>query len=422
VDLSDDELELSRISTEFADLLVDSLPGWLERVANQRMVAATGTEPAEADIRAVAERCGAIADSISPAVREVVTADVDSAVGNPLALLREAVAPLNELLLELKVPAPARDKMDSEMFPADTYGLGPASFADVDPALVDAGITWGAARAHVHLRRHASAPSSSSPPRSSQLGSDAVPDHSSFDQILSSVANVEGWMTDDQARLLHDRAGALVPAERIVEIGSFRGRSLIVMAKSAVAGVEIVAIDPHGGGDRGPQEIAPDQALGDDDHSVFNANLAAAGVADRVNHVRKMSDDALGDVPGSIDLLYIDGAHRFAPARADIVAWGNRVRPDGTMLIHDSFSSIGVTLALLSTTCFGGRWRFVGRAQSMAEFRRAELSGMARVGNAAKQIAQMPWFVRNVIIKLLITVKLAPLARLLGHHGTDWPY
>ena len=46
----------------------------------------------------------------------------------------------------------------------------------------------------------------------------------------------------------------------------------------------------------------------------------------------------LGYTP--IDVLYIDGAHRYGPARADIRDWGARVTDGGTMLIHDSFSSI----------------------------------------------------------------------------------
>ena len=40
----------------------------------------------------------------------------------------------------------------------------------------------------------------------------------------------------------------------IVEIGSFQGRSTIVLASAAPSGVEIIAIDPHAGNDRGPQE------------------------------------------------------------------------------------------------------------------------------------------------------------------------
>ncbi|MEQ8842968.1 MAG: class I SAM-dependent methyltransferase [Acidimicrobiales bacterium] len=243
-----------------------------------------------------------------------------------------------------------------------------------------------------------------------------------FVDVLRQVAGVEGWMTDDQARRLHDRARDLGAGTRIVEIGSFRGRSLIVLASAATEGVEIVSIDPHAGSDRGPQEIAADQARGDDDHSVYVRNLTEAGVRDRVTHVRKMSDDALADVDGEIDLLYIDGAHRFGPARADIVDWGDRVSGGGTMLIHDSFSSIGVTLALLSTTFWSGQWRYIGRSQSMAEFRRERLDARERVIDLARQSAQLPWFVRNVAIKMLLTAKLYPLTRILGHRSRDWPY
>lgn len=244
----------------------------------------------------------------------------------------------------------------------------------------------------------------------------------SFPDVLAQVAQVEGWMTDDQARRLHDRAVELGPGARIVEIGSFRGRSLIVLASAAAEGVEVVSIDPHAGSDRGPQEIEADQARGDDDHSVYNRNLAEAGVRDRVTHVRRMSDEAHDDVEGEIDLLYIDGAHRFSPARADIVDWGNRVSGGGTMLIHDSFSSIGVTLALMSTTFLSGEWRYVGRSQSMAEYRREHLTPAERVTDLARQALQLPWFVRNVVIKVLLTAKLHSLTRLLGHRTRDWPY
>ena len=118
-------------------------------------------------------------------------------------------------------------------------------------------------------------------------------------------------MTDDQAQRLHDRAAELGAGAQIVEIGSFRGRSMIVLASVAADGVTITAIDPHMGSDRGPQEIEANQARGDDDYDLFHANLSAAGVDERVTHVRKMSDVALDDVEGDIDLLYIDGAHRL---------------------------------------------------------------------------------------------------------------
>lgn len=244
----------------------------------------------------------------------------------------------------------------------------------------------------------------------------------SFPDVLAGIAGVEGWLTDEQARRLHGRARELEAAAQIVEIGSFRGRSLIVLASAAPTGTQIVSIDPHSGSDRGPQEIAPDQRLGDTDHAAFNANLERAGVAERVSHVRKASADALADVRGHIDLLYIDGAHRFGPARRDIVDWGSRVRDGGTMLIHDSFSSIGVTLALLSTTFVSRRWRYLGRCGSLAEYRHEPLPAVAAVRNLLRQALELGWFARNVVIKVALTLKLYPVTRIFGHRTRDWPY
>lgn len=244
-----------------------------------------------------------------------------------------------------------------------------------------------------------------------------------FDEVLASVADVEGWMSPDQARRLYDAARTAAPGQRIVEIGSFRGRSTIVLASAAEPGVELVAIDPHAGNDRGPQEIDGFVAEAEDDHAVFIRNLTAAGVADRVHHVRAFSDVALVDVPGSVQVLYVDGAHRYAPARADIRDWGARAEPGGTMLIHDSFSSVGVTAAIMRELVCSPQWRYVGRARSMTEYRRDLPAGAgARVGNALRQIAQLPWFVKNLAIKVLISAKLGTLLKKATGRDPEWPY
>lgn len=243
-----------------------------------------------------------------------------------------------------------------------------------------------------------------------------------FEGVWARASGVEGWLSEGQARLLYDRAAGLEPDAVVVEIGSFRGRSTIVLASAAPAGAEVVAIDPHAGGDRGPREIAPDPARGETDLAAFEANLVAAGLSDRVRHVRLPSAAAGGAVDGGIDLLYVDGAHRFGPARFDLTEWGGRVRPGGTMLVHDAFSSVGVTLALLTTAFAGADWRYVSRCRSLAEYRRARLGARGRLANAGRQAAQLPWFLRNLAVKALIVARLVPLTRLLGHRGGHWPY
>lgn len=244
-----------------------------------------------------------------------------------------------------------------------------------------------------------------------------------FDEVTDVVADVEGWMTPGQARRLWTCARTVRPGRRIVEIGSFRGRSMIVLASAAAEGVEVVAIDPHAGNDRGPHEFEGFEEQASEDHDVFNANLERAGVRDRVRHVRKFSHDALADVEGEIDLLYIDGAHRFGPALDDIRRWSARVAPGGDLLIHDSFSSVGVTLAILRELVWSDQWRYVGRARSMTEYRRDLPAGLgARATNAAKQLAQLPWFVKNLGIKVLISAKLGGLLQKVTGREPEWPY
>jgi predicted O-methyltransferase YrrM len=244
-----------------------------------------------------------------------------------------------------------------------------------------------------------------------------------FDEAMAAIEGVEGWLSDDQAHRLWEAARRVAPPGQIVEIGSFRGRSTIVLGLAAPDGVEVVAIDPHGGGDRGPQEITPDEARGDEDNRVFRANLEGAGVSEAIRHVRRMSDEASGEVEGSIAMLYVDGAHRYSPARADIELWGASVVVGGTLLVHDAYNAVGVMLAQLRILFLSREWSYVGRSRSLAEYRRDNPRGGARVRNALRQASGLPYFVRNSLIKVALVARLRPVARMLGQPDEDaWPY
>ena len=75
-----------------------------------------------------------------------------------------------------------------------------------------------------------------------------------FHTAWAQIADVQGWMSIDQAQRFWDAAQRVGNGGRIVEIGSYHGRSAIVAALAAPQAGEVVAIDPHGGNDRGPQE------------------------------------------------------------------------------------------------------------------------------------------------------------------------
>jgi predicted O-methyltransferase YrrM len=242
---------------------------------------------------------------------------------------------------------------------------------------------------------------------------------------LAAIDGVDGWLSDDQVARLFERGRDVPPGGRIVEIGSYHGRSTIVLASTAKQGTQVIAIDPHAGNDRGPRQIEGTAEAGEEDREAFERNLRRAGVREPVIHIRKRSDDALADIDGAIDLLYVDGAHRFGPALSDIERWGARVRPGGTMLIHDAFSSIGVTLAQLRLLLASPDFVYVGRSRSLAEYRRVagRLGLRARVANASRQLTELKWFARNIAIKLALVAGVRPAAARLGNEpGDEWPY
>lgn len=243
-----------------------------------------------------------------------------------------------------------------------------------------------------------------------------------FAAALAAIRHVDGWLSPEQARRLWDSARALPPRSSIVEIGSFHGRSTIVLARARPEHVELIAIDPHAGSDRLPQTRRSEPDEGQQDFVAFRDNLQRAGVAGRVRHVRLYSLEALGAIDGSVNLLFIDGAHRYKPSRADIKHWGARVTPGGTMFVHDAFNAIGVTMAQVRTLLVSTNWRYCGRSGSLAEYRREVLPLGASMRSTLRQLPQLGYFVRSLAIKAALVARMRPLARLLGHRIDGWPH
>lgn len=151
-DDADDAVALARYADALAVGVEAALGPWVERsVASVLDQWRPGQVSEWAD---AAHRAGEAAVSdVGPRVRELLSADVDSQRTGPLALLREAVRHPTEVLAAAGVPPVVRDEFAERVFPADVYGLAPASFADLDPALAEVALVWGAAKAHVILAR-----------------------------------------------------------------------------------------------------------------------------------------------------------------------------------------------------------------------------------------------------------------------------
>lgn len=147
-----DAVALRAHAAALADGVEAALPGWVVRVVEARVREAG--RPLTPEVAVAAGRAGARARAeVGAEVRALLARDVDDQPTGPLALLRGAVRHPTAVLAAAGVPPVARDEVDRRLHPDDAYALSPASFRDVDPALHEPGLVWGAAKAHVVLAR-----------------------------------------------------------------------------------------------------------------------------------------------------------------------------------------------------------------------------------------------------------------------------
>ena len=91
------------------------------------------------------------------------------------------------------------------------------------------------------------------------------------------------------------------------------------------------------------------------------------------------------------------------------------------MLVHDAFSSIGVTLALFDACAGRATGATRGRTGSLAEYRARAARPAARASRASSR--ELPWFARNVAIKVLVLAGRRRWAERLGlDPAAPWPY
>jgi len=86
--------------------------------------------------------------------------------------------------------------------------------------------------------------------------------------------------------------------------------------------------------------------------------------------------------------------------------------------VHDCFSSIGVTLGVLRHVLPAADLRYEGRAGSLALFR----VGRPTRADRLRILGELPWWIRNVFLKVLLRLRLRPVARLFGHDSPYDPY
>ena len=232
----------------------------------------------------------------------------------------------------------------------------------------------------------------------------------SFSDAWSSVAEIDGWLTEGQARMLYNAAAQVPDAQAIVEIGSHHGRSTVILGNGKSDAVRLVAVDPYGD---------PRWGGGEDAMEVFRSNLAARDLSD-VELIRSLGAEAGKAWEGAnIGLLFVDGAHDYPSVSADLTAWWPHLSPSAIVLMHDVYSSPGVTRAAFEHM-FGSNFRFAGSSRSLVRFERG--TARSHMRSRIAMLSKLPWLARYPAVKAARRQGWTGVEKMLGHRDAALPY
>ncbi|WP_336318241.1 class I SAM-dependent methyltransferase [Streptomyces lavendofoliae] len=165
-------------------------------------------------------------------------------------------------------------------------------------------------------------------------------------EALAAFEAAKGFMPVREGLALH---AAATEAGRLglplLEVGTYCGRSTILLADAArAAGTVAVTVDHH----RGSEEQQPgweyhDPAVVDpevglmDTLPTFRRTLHKAGLEEHVIAVVGRSPQVARVWAGEVGLVFIDGGHTDEHATADYEGWAPRVAEGGLLVVHDVF-------------------------------------------------------------------------------------
>ena len=151
--------------------------------------------------------------------------------------------------------------------------------------------------------------------------------------LLEITKNIEGLLSKKEIKFLALLAACPTAKGEILEIGSFKGKSTVILAQSAsLAGkTNIVAVDPL----TSPSITDPDLKGEESSLKDFQTNLRNAGVEKYVEFHRKHSSELAKVWNRDIRLLWIDGDHTYPGTKLDFDMFSPFLSNGAIIAMHD---------------------------------------------------------------------------------------
>lgn len=148
-------------------------------------------------------------------------------------------------------------------------------------------------------------------------------------------ADVEGYSSEEECRYLFEFACGVPLRGRIVELGTYKGRSAVSLAQ---AHRRVYCYDRFQA-EVGPWRLLPAHTAGEFSPTHVYAAAGRYGVGDYITVTQAETLHGARDwrLAGGmpIDLLFIDACHEYECVRADFEAWSRYVTPEGIIIFDD---------------------------------------------------------------------------------------
>lgn len=159
------------------------------------------------------------------------------------------------------------------------------------------------------------------------------------------INTVKGFLAQDEAQALYDRAAEMSLKGAVLEVGSYCGKSTIYLGTACKKNNAVVyAVDHHRGseehqlGEEYHDKDLYDESIGlMDTFKEFRTNMRKADLENTVVPIVASSALASQSWNTALAMVFIDGGHSMEAAMTDYRAWAGHIMPGGILAIHDLF-------------------------------------------------------------------------------------
>jgi MMP 1-O-methyltransferase len=199
------------------------------------------------------------------------------------------------------------------------------------------------------------------------------------DELFALAEQVTGFMPADEGRALYDAAVKYLGDGAAVEIGTYCGKSTVLLGAAAqqTGGVVYTIDHHHGSEEHQPGWEYHDESMVDAVTGLFDTlptmrhTLDAARLDDHVVAIVGKSAVVARGWRMPLRLLFVDGGHTEEAAQRDFDSWVKWVDVGGALIIHDVFPDPNE----------GGQapYHIYRRALDTGDFREVSATGSMRV-------------------------------------------